>query len=159
VRLSTDRGLGWPARGNAATYYRERQLAPAEADLMAAANPRLAHLTMWHHAPTGRACLTIAHGMDLSRLAVDPEGFEGKFLPDPDGRGYVLEYAIPWRLLGAADDPPRSGDVLAAAWQVFWSDAAGQMWREHLVEIRNLAEPPLIWVWERAANWGRAVYR
>jgi len=27
------------------------------------------------------------------------------------------------------------------------------------VEIRNLAEPPLIWVWERAANWGRAVYR
>ena len=90
---------------------------------------------------------------------MNPDGFEGSFHRDADGRGYVLEYAIPWRLLGAADDPPRSGDVLAAAWQVFWSDEAGQMWREQLVEIRNLAEPPRMWVWERAANWGRAVYR
>jgi len=49
--------------------------------------------------------------------------------------------------------------VLAAAWQVFWSDDAGQMLRKQLVEVRNLAEPLRIWVWERAANWGRAEYR
>jgi hypothetical protein len=114
---------------------------------------------MWYHAPSERACLAIAHGMALERLDVNPAGFEGRFRSDADGRGYVLEYAIPWRLLGAADAVPRSGDVLATAWQVFWSDESGQMWRKHTVEVRNLAEPARVWVWERAVNWGRAIYR
>jgi ferric-dicitrate binding protein FerR (iron transport regulator) len=159
VRISTDRQLGWPAVGDSATFFRDRLAVPTAAELAAAANPRLAHLTMWHHAPTGRACLTIARGMQYERLAVNPAGFEGRFRLDADGRGYVLEYAIPWSLLEVGDDAPQSGDVLAAAWQVFWSDESGQMWREHVVEIRNLAEPPRVWVWERAVNWGRAIYR
>ena len=71
----------------------------------------------------------------------------------------VLEYAIPWRLLNAADDPPRSGDVLAAAWQVHWSDESGRLWRDQMVEIRNRREPPRIMVWERAATWGRVEFR
>jgi hypothetical protein len=58
----------------------------------------------------------------------------------------------------AAADPPRSGDVLAAAWQVHWSDASGRLWRNQMVEIRNRREPQRIMVWERAATWGRAEY-
>jgi ferric-dicitrate binding protein FerR (iron transport regulator) len=159
VRLSTDRQLGWPAVGDSATFFQDRGLVPTDDELAAAQNPRLSHLTMWYHAPSERACLAIAHGMALERLDVNPAGFEGRFRSDADGRGYVLEYAIPWRLLGAADAVPRSGDVLATAWQVFWSDESGQMWRKHTVEVRNLAEPARVWVWERAVNWGRAIYR
>jgi len=76
-----------------------------------------------------------------------------------DLEGNVLEYAIPWRLLNAADDPPRSGDVLAAAWQIHWSDESGRLWRDQMVEIRNRREPSRILVWERAATWGRAEFR
>jgi hypothetical protein len=42
---------------------------------------------------------------------------------------------------------------------VHWSDAAGRIWQDQLVEIRNPHEPHGIMVWERAATWGRAEYR
>ena len=111
------------------------------------------------HAISKTACLTIASGMLVGDLVVNPAGFRGAFTRDAAGKGYVLEYAIPWRLLNAADDPPRSGDVLAAAWQVHWSDASGGLSRDQMVEIRNRREPPRIMVWERAATWGRTEFR
>ena len=159
VRISTDRGMGWPADADSPNYYSARQLEPTAADRKKAENPRLAHLTMWHHAPSGRACITVAHGMNLNDLAVNPPGVVGVFRPDPDGRGYVVEYAIPWRVVHAEDDPPRRGDRLAAVWQVHWSDETGRLWRDQLVEIRNPHEPHRIQAWERAATWGRAEYR
>jgi len=97
--------------------------------------------------------------MLFDTLELNPSGFRAVYTSDPDGKGYVLEYAIPWRLLNCADDPPQAGDRLAAVWQVNWSDAAGRMRREHMVEIHNPHEPLRINVWERAATWGRAEYR
>jgi len=159
VRISTDREMGWPAVGNGPSYYRQRQMEPTAEQEELARNPRLVHLTMWFHAPTKTPCLTINEGMLFANLTTNPAGFRGAFVPDADGTGYTMEYAIPWRLLGCADDPPQRGDVLAAVWQVLWGDEAGRMRREQLVEIRNLDEPLRINVWERAATWGQAEYR
>jgi hypothetical protein len=159
VRLSTDRGMGWPVNANAPNYYAMRGIAPTAEQKAAATNPRLAHLTMWFHAPSQKACLTIAHGMLLGDLAVNPSGFRGGYTRDADGKGYVLEYAIPWRLLHCETDPPRAGDTLATAWQVHWSDAGGRLWRDQLIEVRNPDEPRRILIWERGATWGRAEYR
>jgi hypothetical protein len=159
VRLSTDRGMGWPVNANAPNYYAMRDIAPTAEQKASATNPRLAHLTMWFHAPSQKACLTIAHGMLVSDLVVDPSGYRGGFVRDADGKGYVLEYAIPWRLLHCETDPPRAGDTLATAWQVHWSDAGGRLWRDQLIEVRNLDEPRRILIWERGATWGRAEYR
>ena len=158
VRLSTDREMGWPADANAAAYYQIRGLEPTAADRDKAANPRLSHLTMWQHAPTGRACLTLNRGMDINTCVADPPGVEGCFRLGDDGRHYTLEYAIPWAVIGGAADSPRSGDVLAAHWQVHWADRSGQIWRDQLVEIRNLHEIRRIVSFERAAVWGRAEY-
>ena len=159
VRISTDRAMGWPADANGIPYYRVRRLEPSDGEKAKAANRRLSHLTMWYHAPSGKAAITINHGMSFDSWLVNPEGVRGAFARDPDGRGYVLEYAIPWRLLNAAEDPPRSGDVLAAIWQVHWSDAAGQIWRDQMVEIRNPHELRRILPFERAATWGRAEFQ
>jgi hypothetical protein len=159
VRLSTDRGMGWPVNANAPNYYAMRGIAPTAEQKAAATNHRLAHLTMWFHAPSQKACLTIAHGMLVSDLVVDPSGYRGGFVRDTDGKGYVLEYAIPWRLLRCEADPPRAGDTLATAWQVHWSDAGGRLWRDQLIEVRNADEPRRIMIWERGATWGRAEYR
>jgi hypothetical protein len=60
--------------------------------------------------------------------------------------------------LNAADDPPRSGDVLGTVWQVFWSDESGRLWRDQLIEVRNLEEPARMSPHERAACWGRAEF-
>ncbi len=159
VRVSTDRGLGWPARGNSSSYYTQRAIAPSAEQEAWAKNPRLAHLTMWFHAPSETPCLTVVEGALRGDLQVNPAGYRGAFLRDADGRGYTMEYEIPWPLLNAAADPPQSGDVLAVVWQVHWSDATGRMQRQHMVEIRNPDEPLRINVWERAATWGRAEYR
>jgi hypothetical protein len=160
VRLSTDRVMGWPVAANAASYFNMRRLVPTGEEEAAAHNPRLSHLTMWFHAPTQTPCLTIGRGMLVHEgLMVNPVGFRGAFARDADGRGYVLEYSIPWRLLNCADAPPQPGDTLAAVWQVHWSDEDGRLWRDQMVEVRNAAEPLRIHVWERGATWGRADYR
>jgi ferric-dicitrate binding protein FerR (iron transport regulator) len=159
VRLSTDRSLGWPAAGNAPCYYEQRKTAPTAAEIEVAENPRLNHLTMWYHAASGTPCLAINHGMNLDAVAVNPEGFRAAYRMDDDGRGYVAEYAIPWKLLNCADDPPQSGDVLAVTWQTMWGDAEGRLERYRLYDGRNPDEPRRIFVWERAATWGRAEYR
>lgn len=159
VRLSTDREQGWPVAANAPNYFGMRQQVPTPEQRAAAENPRLAHLTMWFHAPSQMPCLSIAHGMLVEQIVVNPSGFRGAFAASPGGRGYTLEYAIPWRLLNCQRDPPRSGDTLAAAWQVSFSDAGGRLWRDQIVELRSRAEPPRIFVWERAATWGRAEYQ
>jgi hypothetical protein len=159
VRVSTDREQGWPVVANSPNYFGMRQLVPTPEQKAAAENPRLAHLTMWFHAPSNTPCLTIAHGMLVEQIVVNPSGFRAAFAPVPGGRGYTLEYAIPWRLLNCENDPPRPGDTLAAAWQVYFSDAGGRLWRDQIVELRNAAEPPRIFVWERAATWGRAEYQ
>lgn len=160
VRISTDRLAGWPVAGNSPSYYgpRNRPELPTAAEKAAATNPKLGHLVMWHHAPTGRACLSLAYGMLHAEHVGNPSGYEGKFSPLPDGRGYVLEYAIPWSLLAADDDPPRAGDVLAAAWQVHFADESGRIWRRQIIDIRNPNEPYRIGGWQRAATWGRAEF-
>lgn len=161
LRISTDRTTGWPVAGNSQGYYwlRNRPVLPTAAEKAAATNPQLSHLILWHHAPSGRACLSLAHGMLLDKTVGNPSGYEGCFAPFSNGRGYVLEYSIPWALLGAADDPPRAGDVLAAAWQVHFADDSGRIWRRQIIDVRNLAEPYRIGVWQRAATWGRAEYQ
>jgi len=159
VRLSTDRSQGWPVNANAPNYYsmRGREATPEQRE--AASNPRLSHLTMWFHAATATPCLTIARGMMTGDLDVNPSGFRAAYTRDADGRGYVMEYAIPWRLLNCENDPPQPGDDLAASWQVLYSDEGGRLWRTQILEVRNPDEPPKIFFWERAATWGRAEYR
>jgi hypothetical protein len=160
LRLSTDRLAGWPVAGHNPGYFgrRRQPVLPTAAEKAAATNPRLTNLVMWHHAPSGRACLSVAHGMLHKQHEGNPAGYRGAFAVANDGRGYTLEYAIPWSLLNAADDPPQPGDVLAAGWQVHFADASGQIWRRQIVEIRNQAEPYRIRLFERAATWGRAEY-
>lgn len=159
LRLSTDRLLVWPVEANSAKYFSLRGLVPAGDERPAAENPRLANLTLWYHAATKTPCLSIDYGMRAVERVVNPRGYAGHFALAPDGRGYTFEYAIPWALLRCEDDPPQACDSLAAAWQVHFSDASGLVWRDQLIEVRNRAEPQRIYVWERAATWGRAEYK
>jgi hypothetical protein len=48
--------------------------------------------------------------------------------------------------------------VLGTVWQVFWSDESGRLWRDQLIEVRNLEEPARMSPHERAACWGRAEF-
>jgi len=158
IRIAADPELGWPVDANSASYYQMRRLPVDATQVAQATNPALAHLTLWHYAPAQQTCLHIAYGMDFHGGVVNPPGYRGAFRKDADGRGYTLEYAIPRTLLNAPR-PPQPGDTLAMSWTVHWSDEGGRLWRGQLVELRNAAEPVRIHTWERAATWGRAVFR
>jgi hypothetical protein len=159
IFLSGDRATGWPADANGPSYYVNRKIEAPFAERLKAENPRLVTFVMTHHAATNtdRLCLGRAPGFTAAELPTS--SFSGRFLRHPDGRGYTLEYAIPWTTLGFADDPPQSGDTLATAWELHLSDETGRLWRNQIIEIRNQKEPPGIFLFERAATWGRANFR
>jgi hypothetical protein len=155
VRLSTDRILGWPVDANAEIYYQGQPMKQRLQDV----NEKIVHLTLCHHAPSQTGCLHLSFGMDFHGSQTNPNGYRAAFRKNADGRGYTLEYAIPWALLNAQSDPPRSGDILAVTWTVHWSDESGRRWRGQLVEIRNPSEPLGNNPWDRAAGWGKATFR
>ncbi len=145
VRLSTDRARPWPLVDES---QRRRSADVSE---------KLVHLTLWHHQPSAQACLHVDYGMDFHGDRVNPPGWQGTFRPLRDGRGYTLEYAVPWSLLSAEDDPPQPGDTLAANWLVHWSDEGGRLWRAQLVDICNPAVGGF--TFESETSWGKAHYQ
>lgn len=150
LRISTDRRVGWPVRARGEYSPKPRELLPADR------NDRLTFVVLWYYAAEQLPCLHLKYGMDFHDRVVNPPGYRGAWKKHADGLGYTVEYAIPWSLLHAADDPPRSGDTLAATWLVHWSDSNGRDWRGHLIDVLNPAEKG--WDFQNAATWGRAVY-
>jgi hypothetical protein len=120
------------------------------------------HLTLWYCQPRGQACLHLAFGMDLhgNETHVNGDGFQGAYRRDADGRGYTMEYVIPWGLLHA--DPPREDGIeLGLCWNVLWSDADGREWRTKLVDVINPALLPnetSVATFGNRATWGQGVY-
>jgi hypothetical protein len=160
VFFSADRAVGWPADANSPGYYEGRKIEAPFAERLKAENPRLMTLIMTHHAPSKTDRLFIGRSVaNYSPESIDSGDYEGRFVASPDGRGYTLEYAIPWATIGVDDDPPRLGDTLAAAWEIHFSDETGKLWRNQIIEIRNRSEPGGIFLYERAATWGRADFR
>lgn len=161
VRVSSDKMQGWPLKGSlfvngAYDYSQSRIGAEARSD-------RIASIVMWYDAQARRARIKVIYGLDGHGKQIDPPGWAGVFRKDADGRGYALEYVIPWRLLNCGDDPPRGGDALAAMWMAHWSDAEGRLARGQLVEVTNHQPhpldtlPPFIY-FQNGPSWGRAVY-
>jgi hypothetical protein len=118
---------------------------------------------MSHDRQSGQARIRLQHGFDFHDPDTSPSGWRGAVRKDADGRGYTLEYAIPWQVLHCADDPPQPGDVLAALWMVHWSDAEGRLCRGQLVEVTNPQSnaqdkvPPYLF-FQNGPCWGRAIY-
>jgi len=150
VRLSTDRSAGWPAGGD---LFMKKGQTRTPKDV----SNKLAHITMWYYRPTGQPCLHVEYGMDFHGMQMNPQGYQGAYTKDADGRGYTMEYAIPWSLLNAESDPPQAGDTLAACWNVHWSDEGGRLWKGYLVDVLNPKEEG--YTHARAATWGKAIFR
>ena len=161
VRVSTDRKLGWPLRG---TMANARSKDPKEQPLPDSVSDRVVSIILSHDARTDEPRIRLQYGFNLRNAESQPSGWRGAFRKDADGRGYSLEYAIPWRLLHCENDPPRAGDVMAALWMVHWSDTDGRLCRGQLVEVTNpqarsrTGLTPATFFAD-GTTWGRAVYQ
>lgn len=160
VRLSTDRALGWPLKGTSLNAWSKGKTKPPLPDSL---SDRVAHLILWHDTASGQAGMRLQYGFDLHAPKMNPTGWQGAFRKDADGKGYTLEYKIPWRLLNCANDAPQPGDVMAALWMAHWSDAEGRICRGQLVDVTNhqphgLSKVPPYIFYQNGPCWGRAIY-
>ncbi len=160
VRVSTDRTLGWPLKGTMLNAFSTDRANPPLPDSL---SERVVSIIMSHVTQSGQARIRLQYGFDFHEPDIHPSGWSGAVRKDADGRGYTLEYAIPWRLLRCAEDPPRPGDVMAALWMVHWSDAEGRLCRGQLVDVTHprataLGKVPPYLFFQNGPCWGRATY-
>jgi hypothetical protein len=160
VRLSTDRTLGWPLKGTRSDAHSQNPKDPASPDSL---SDRVVSMILSHDARTGNARLGLQYGFRFRPEKEQPVGWRGAYRRDADGRGYTLEYAIPWALLHCETDPPHAGDTMAALWMVHWSDADGRLCRGQLVEVTNPHSRTNLGItpenfFQNGAAWGRALY-
>ena len=124
---------------------------------------RIVSVIMWYDASTSQPRAKLQYGLDMHHELPDPSGWTGAFRKDEDGRGYTLEYAIPWRLLNCEEQPPQEGEAFPMLWMAHWSDHEGRIARGQLVEVTNHEPhagqnlPPSVF-FQNGPSWGKAMY-
>ncbi|HUT37618.1 MAG TPA: FlgD immunoglobulin-like domain containing protein [Planctomycetota bacterium] len=116
---------------------------------------RICHLTLWHYTDRQEPVLQLQYGMDYhgTKLLVGAEAGVA-FRKDADGKGYALEARVPWKLLNAADGPPKAEDKVALVVQPLWGDGTG--WKQ--VCSFNDVIREVGFSFQGAAMWGQAVF-
>lgn len=109
---------------------------------------RITHVTAWYSAPKHEPFINLAYGKDLAQAFGGggtnlfrtegwklQDGAEMAFLKDADGKGYVQEIKLPWKLI-ASEKQYAAGDTFACGIELLWGEAD---WPVHRY-ADNLAE-------------------
>lgn len=128
---------------------------------------RIAHLTAWYYAEKKEPALQIDYGTDLEKpfgggnvqlFQVDgakmQQGVEMAFKADADGKGYVQEIKIPWKLI-TKDKKFAAGDQFSMGIELLWGEAD---WPVHRY-ADNLAEGATSreFFWTAHKSWGPVI--
>lgn len=127
----------------------------------AMASDNLVHMTMWYYTDTGKPVLHLKYGMNYHDAPDYPKGivpadkFQAAFRKWEDGKGYTLEYRIPWATL-RAPRPLTGGDIVAGALQIQWSDpdgkhSVGSGWAVDLMRQAGFS-------YQHTGCWGKVIF-
>lgn len=96
---------------------------------------RISHVTAWYYAPGKEPALQISYGKNLTEpfgggdiQLFRTQGWkmdqraEMAFQKDADGRGYVQEIKLPWKLI-TAEKTPQAGEKIACGVELLWGEA------------------------------------
>lgn len=128
---------------------------------------RIAHVTAWYYAPKNEPGLQIAYGKSLTEPFKGGEiqlfrtqgarleqGAEMAFGKDADGRGYVQEIKLPWKLI-MQSKTYRAGDQFRMGVELLWGEADAPVHRyaDNLAEGATGRE----FFWSAHDNWGPVI--
>ena len=86
---------------------------------------------------------------------LNPPGVNGAYVKDADGKGYTMEYRVPWSVL-RAPRPLTAGDRIQVMWQMHWGNDQGLAVRCGMTDVRNPAGGDLGYM--GPAAWGTAIF-
>ena len=118
-------------------------------------NECINHITLWHSTQDKKAGYYTSYTLRFANPALNPPGVEGVCKPDADGKGYVMEYKVPWSVLRAAR-PFTGGDTAQVQFQLHWGDNSGQNLRLGMTDVRNAASGDLGYM--GPSSWGKAIF-
>lgn len=128
---------------------------------------RISHLTVWYYAAKQEPALQISYGKsltepfkggDIQLYREDgwkmQQGAELAFKADVDGKGYVQEMRIPWKLV-TLEKSPAAGDRFSMGVELLWGEADWPVHRyaDNLAEGASSRE----FFWTAHNNWGPLV--
>lgn len=94
------------------------------------------HITLWYSTQDKKAGFFVCYTLGFKDHQVNPQGVEGKYREDEDGKGYVFEYKIPWKVL-RAPRPFKGGDKVQTQFQLHWGDKLGRGLKCGMTDVRN----------------------
>ena len=86
---------------------------------------------------------------------LNPPGVEKAIVKDEDGKGYTMEYRIPWKVLRT----PREivpGDTMQCQWQLMWGNDRGTNTRCGMTDVRRGTSGDLGYM--GPSSWGTAIF-
>jgi len=114
-------------------------------------------ITMWYSSIDKKAGYYCNYtlGWNDPPKVLNPPGVKGAFRKDTDGKGYTMEYRIPWKVL-RADEPLKGGDAIQATWQMHWGNDQGTAVRCGMGDVRHPEGMDLGYMGPK--SWGMAVF-
>ena len=113
------------------------------------------HITLWYSTLDKKAGYAAAYTLGFQDGVLNPEGVEGAYRKDADGKGYSFEYRIPWKVL-RAPRPLQGGDEVQTSWQIHWGNDLGKEVRCGMTDVRNPASGDLGYM--GPACWGQGIF-
>ena len=125
---------------------------------------KLTHVTAWYFSPTQSPAIHLDFGVGMnkafgggSRVLMKTEGWkledgaEMAFVADADGKGYVQELRLPWKLV-VDGKPPKAGEAIACGFELLWGEDDWPVHRyaDNLADGASSRE----FFFTAVANWG-----
>ena len=123
----------------------------------AGAGQRTTHVTAWR-GRDGRDVIGLVYGKQLNEGEVKDAKTQGgrqAFVVNPDGKGYVQEISIPWKLLTRTGRAPKAGDTIVMTYEPNFSTTAKMR-----ISTKDLFRPGVtpdrVFAFQAYDRWGLA---
>ena len=126
---------------------------------------RALHVTAWYCTDRRMPGMSIHYGMwdakDADFRELDDAlaaGAKEAFCKDADGKGYVQEIALPWKLITRDGHALKAGDRMLMGLELFWGSVKANDWPEHrCVDLINPQRPMGEFFWTSPEVWALAL--
>lgn len=130
---------------------------------------RIANVDCWYSTDEARPAMSIAYGVASHARENDPDaanlddalaaGARQAFLEDADGKGYIQEIAIPWKLLTRDGHALKTGEAMQCGVELLWGKDSGRDFPVHRFadNVSPRARSGGIFFWVGPDAWGQVM--